>query len=467
MDLQLGKQKRMMYARVFDRTEEETCSVDAVVPDALGDIGAIVVAEGTFCLWNLDFSDKSAQIEGSIAADVVYAEEGGALRSFPVELPVKVRISGETLSPDVRPWLRCTLTALDARAVNSRKVRVTARLSLCLHAYRETELALTDRIEGDGGAVFTRTETLRVQIPVSVEEKTFTVSETHRFLSGQPEADRMLCHTETVLLDDVSAAGSRVILQGRVCAAVTYLPQGQICPAVETFETAFSQMLDCPADTSPCLLHTTVNLTAAYLNVSAAADGAALEAEYHLVAQTVCLADAEADCVTDAYCNTAELTLERETVGSLVSALCTMHARQDGASAPRRIPLYRSIEAAGYAAPVPGEDFDYIVDHGDVPPGAEFAVRIRDDSLEPVLHSGSVAYLNHDPLHAGDVGIFCVGGDMLCKQYYRDPLGVSYLFSLGRDRSADVVCGPESGKRFICFGHVILDHRVPLPGMGL
>ena len=105
MELQLGKQKRMMYARVFDRTEEETCSVDAVVPDALGDIGAIVVTEGTFCLWNLDFSDKSAQIEGSVAADVVYAEEGGALRSFPVELPVKVRIGGETLSPDVRPWL--------------------------------------------------------------------------------------------------------------------------------------------------------------------------------------------------------------------------------------------------------------------------------------------------------------------------------------------------------------------------
>lgn len=128
------------------------------------------------------------------------------------------------------------------------------------------------------------------------------------------------------------------------------------------------------------------------------------------------------------------------------------------------LPLDRG---SGYAAPVPGEDFDYIVDHGDVPPGAEFAVRIRDDSLEPVLHGGSVAYLNHDPLHAGDVGIFCVGGDMLCKQYYRDPLGVSYLFSLGRDRGADVVCGPESGKRFICFGHVILDHRVPLPGMGL
>ena len=117
-----------------------------------------------------------------------------------------------------------------------------------------------------------------------------------------------------MLIDDVSTVGSRVIFQGRVCASVSYLQQGQMCPMVESFETQFSQMLDCPADTSPCLMHTAVNLTAAYLNVSAAADGAVLEAEYHLVAQTVCLADAEADCVTDAYCNTAELTLERCTV---------------------------------------------------------------------------------------------------------------------------------------------------------
>ena len=84
MELQLGKQKRMMYARVFDRTEEETCSADAVVPDALGDIGAIVVTEGTFCLWNLDFSDKSAQIEGSVAAGEVARRAGGARGLFAV-----------------------------------------------------------------------------------------------------------------------------------------------------------------------------------------------------------------------------------------------------------------------------------------------------------------------------------------------------------------------------------------------
>lgn len=50
-------------------------------------------------------------------------------------------------------------------------------------------------------------------------------------------------------------------------------------------------------------------------------------------------------------------------------------------------------------------------------------MRIQGDSMEPYIHDGSVVYVNHDPLRAGDVGIFCVDGDMLCKQYYRDPLG--------------------------------------------
>lgn len=314
MELQLGKQEHKMYTRIFDRIGEETCSVDAVVPDALGDLSALVVTEGTFCLWNLAFSDKSAQIEGCIAADVVYAEENGALRSFPVELPVKVHMSGDTLSEDVRPWLRCTLAALDARAVNSRKVRVTARLSLCLRAYRETELTLTERIESDGGAVFTHTEPLCVHVPVAVEEQTFTATQMHRFAAGQPETDRLLCHTESVLFDEVRIADGRAVVQGRVRASVSYLQQGQSCPVVETFETPFSQLLDCPADAEPCMVQASVSLTAAYLNVSTAADGATLEAEYHLVAQAVCFGEVAAECVTDAYCNTAQLQLECETI---------------------------------------------------------------------------------------------------------------------------------------------------------
>lgn len=157
----------------------------------------------------------------------------------------------------------------------------------------------------------------------------------------------------------------------------------------------------------------------------------------------------------------------KETVRSVVGALCAYRDDLEAGKTeqePRVIPLYRSPAAAGYAAPVFGEDFDYVPVTEEVPPAAEFAVRIQGDSMTPYIPDGSVAYVNRDPLREGDVGIFCVDGDMLCKQYYRDPSGMVYLFSLNRARAdADVVFGSSSGRTLVCFGRVIL-HAPPLPG---
>lgn len=157
----------------------------------------------------------------------------------------------------------------------------------------------------------------------------------------------------------------------------------------------------------------------------------------------------------------------RESVRSVVETLCAYRDEVESGPAeaePRVIPLYRSPAAAGYAAPVFGEDFDYLELSGDVPLSAEFAVRIQGDSMAPYIADGSVAYVNRDPLKAGDVGIFCVDGDILCKQYYRDPAGIVYLFSLNRARAdADVVLPSASGRSLACFGRVIL-RSFPLPG---
>lgn len=157
----------------------------------------------------------------------------------------------------------------------------------------------------------------------------------------------------------------------------------------------------------------------------------------------------------------------RDAVRSVVGALCAYQEETEAVPQtpePRVIPLYRSPAAAGYAAPVFGEDFDYIQVTGEVPAAAEFAVRIQGDSMSPWIPDGSYAYVNRDPLKSGDVGIFCVDGEIVCKQYYKDPAGTVYLFSLNRERSdADVVLFPTSGRTLVCFGRVIL-HAPPLPG---
>ena len=157
----------------------------------------------------------------------------------------------------------------------------------------------------------------------------------------------------------------------------------------------------------------------------------------------------------------------RETVRSVVDVLCDYRDEVEesrGEKEPRVIPLYRSPAAAGYAAPVFGEDFDSLTVTDDIPQAAEFAVRIQGDSMAPYIPDDSVVYVNRDPLSPGDVGIFCVDGEMFCKQYYKDPAGIVYLFSLNRAREdADLMLMPGSNRGFVCMGRVMM-HTVPLPG---
>lgn len=158
----------------------------------------------------------------------------------------------------------------------------------------------------------------------------------------------------------------------------------------------------------------------------------------------------------------------RQTLRAVADALSAYQEELDAELPPeaeaRQIPLYRSPAAAGFASPVFGEDFDYIDVTGDTPKGAEYAVRIQGDSMEPYIEDGSIAFVNRDPLSNGDVGIFCVDGEMLCKQYVRDGLGMVYLFSLNRARSdADVFLPRDSGRSFVCMGRVLLPSRPKAP----
>ena len=156
----------------------------------------------------------------------------------------------------------------------------------------------------------------------------------------------------------------------------------------------------------------------------------------------------------------------RQTVRSVMEGFAAVQREAENdmpAREKRMIPLYASPAAAGFAAPVFMEDYELLTVTDEVPVGAELAVRIQGDSMEPYIADGSVVYVNHDPLQSGDVGIFCVDGEMLCKQYHRDALGMVYLFSLNRKRaSLDVVFPAGSGRSLTCFGRVMI-HGLPLP----
>lgn len=129
----------------------------------------------------------------------------------------------------------------------------------------------------------------------------------------------------------------------------------------------------------------------------------------------------------------------------------------------RQIPLFASPAAAGYASPVLGEEYE-MIDVEEEQSSAHFAIRICGDSMEPYIPDGAIVYVGREPLKNGDIGIFCVDGDTFCKQYYKDALGMVYLFSLNRKRAdADVILAASSGQTLTCFGKVLTEKRFPLP----
>lgn len=135
------------------------------------------------------------------------------------------------------------------------------------------------------------------------------------------------------------------------------------------------------------------------------------------------------------------------------------------ASTNRYIPCYLSPPAAGFGAPLGGEDFEMIRVDDKTPDDADYAVRISGDSMEPYIHDGELVYVKEVvDLDDGDVGIFSVNGEMYCKQYYVDEERNLHLLSANPKRAnASVHVSHDSGYTVSCCGKVLLGFNIPLP----
>ena len=134
---------------------------------------------------------------------------------------------------------------------------------------------------------------------------------------------------------------------------------------------------------------------------------------------------------------------------------------------PKIINIFVNPSAAGPALGETWQDCEPYELRKDDPQGAEYAVRVQGQSMEPYFPDGSIAFVNHDQMRDGDIGIFCVDGATVIKQWHYDRmLGITYLFSLNRACSAnDVVITRNSGRQCVWQGRVITRQRFDLPGM--
>lgn len=301
MDWKLQTRETACFTAAAGHTSEERFTADCVVPDALPDVERLLTASGELCLWRLDLDEGSGELEGEIRCDVLYQEEGGGLQSFPVNVPVLLRFRDAGLHPSLRPYLTLQLTELTPQMMNSRKVRLAARVRAVLNAYAPETLTLTESAEE--GICQQRTRVVFEPV-TAVEEQVFSAVGT----SALREAcDRFLSTQSEVVVDEIQCVSERLILQGRVRTRLLYQHSELV---FETVETPFSQLIDTISGQEITAAEVQVHLTSVHLTLLP--EEQAVEVEAHLAAQALCRSRVEAELLTDAYSNRTLLESETE-----------------------------------------------------------------------------------------------------------------------------------------------------------
>lgn len=94
----------------------------------------------------------------------------------------------------------------------------------------------------------------------------------------------------------------------------------------------------------------------------------------------------------------------------------------------RKIPVYMSPAAAGDPLPIIADDYS-MVNTDAAPDDASFGIRISGDSMEPIISDSSVVWVSKEAsVENGDVGIFVLNGESLCKKLFNEG-GVCRLVS--------------------------------------
>jgi SOS-response transcriptional repressor LexA len=131
----------------------------------------------------------------------------------------------------------------------------------------------------------------------------------------------------------------------------------------------------------------------------------------------------------------------------------------------RYIPKFLTPAAAGYSSTIDEADFEMLLVDKNIPHGADYAVVIQGDSMNPYISDGDTVFVKRtEEVSVGEIGIFSVNGAMYCKMFYRTGSGDIWLVSTNEAlESSNVLVKAGSSDSFRCLGKILLSEKPKLP----
>ena len=298
--------------------KEETA--DIIVPDSFPDILHIIDAKGLACLKEKRLTESGVELVGAMRVSVLYRpdDQTEQIKKLEVMIPFQHIFEQRGLPNDAKIFACASLNSSNARAVNPRKVQVTAGISMEIQVYALQQAEICSNISAEEKlGLEALTKQVRVQLPVSVRDRVFTVSDQIELPSGRPPIGEILHASVRLSAKETKIIGSKVVLKGSANVSVLYQnpPNEAINISSWAQDILFSQILE--MDALDETARVTVNLTLTGIDLDLRGDGRTVSVELAIDAQALAVADRGLDILSDVYSTNFDIQPEAREISLL------------------------------------------------------------------------------------------------------------------------------------------------------
>ena len=265
--MELNQTSICYYDKKLAHISAATESADSIVPDTFPDIGRIVCAYGTAVIKDQTPQNDRLLVSGTVQTTVLYEpENGGKLRRLSVPVTFAHIEECEGVSAESVCSTVCRIAAVEAEAMNSRKVCVSVQLCFLTEGYCKAECDVTESVELDGIECLSHLQS--ITLLEQVRSYPVTILDDVQLADA---AELSLLHTDcTMQVSECRAMHGRIIVKGE---AILHCLAMQEDDAVRVLNnsTPFTQILELPEAEEGAL--TAVHMTVSEADCRLESDG--------------------------------------------------------------------------------------------------------------------------------------------------------------------------------------------------
>lgn len=291
------------YSEKIRKTEQR----DTVVTDTMPDIASVLCAWGRVLIRSKELTEGHISVEANLPVCVLCCGEDGSLFRVEQNIPFSFGGECESIAEGAAATAKIELCALEAKALNPRKIGVKAELCADMAVYERHSFFCAENPQ-EGEPVYAKCGRENLSLIQVVGEKSFLISDEISLPPGADGSGEPMCIGVDAIVDDVKSVGTKLIVKGRVKSRLL-LQKGKGLSHLEPV-SEFSQIVELGEELGEGISDVWLTPSGTYCSLLREGEGR-ISLEYHIVAQIIARSDREVKFMDEAYSNRFRLEEQR------------------------------------------------------------------------------------------------------------------------------------------------------------